>query len=143
MILLAGMSSWVGCTKELEQQNQTLAKQVDSLEVALQIAHQENSAYREQLAEPLAVGFEVQIGAFESFDVQAYNDELHRFDKVESNGLNKYVLGRFSRLEDAKDFVADVKRMGITDAWIAGVVDGERTTVAQAVAAANDYYGDF
>ncbi|MEO1448925.1 MAG: hypothetical protein AAFV07_05315 [Bacteroidota bacterium] len=133
----------VGCNGELKQQNAKLLTQVDTLNNKLVALREENASMRETLGSPLEVGFEVQVGAFEYFDLSAYTDELVRFQEVETNGMKKYVLGRFRHFEDAEAFLQDVQRMGVADAFIAGVVNGERATVAEAKEAAKDYYGDY
>jgi hypothetical protein len=108
----------------------------------VQQLRQVNARLRESSGEALAYGYEVQIGAFQEFDVAAYQGKLTHFTKIESDGLNKYVLGRFAQKEDAQRFLNDVRRMGITDAWIAGVSEGQRTTISTADEANDDYYGD-
>ncbi|MEO0469600.1 MAG: hypothetical protein AAF206_08275, partial [Bacteroidota bacterium] len=119
-------------TIDYEARYRKLWSKHDSLSQTVQNLRQENARFREATGEPLSVGFEVQIGAFAHFDVQAYNEELVRFSKVKSAELNKYVLGRFSTFEDAEAFLRDVHDMGLQDAFIAGIVDGQRTTVAKA-----------
>ncbi|MEM7655600.1 MAG: hypothetical protein AAF399_05680 [Bacteroidota bacterium] len=129
--------------KELETQNAQLKAQLDTLQTEVANLRQENSRLLETTGDQLQVGFEVQIGAFENFNLDAYADELVRFREVESDGLKKYVLGRFRTFEDAEAFLADLKSFGMYDAFIAGIVDGRRTSVDEAKAAARDYYGDF
>lgn len=130
------------CGRELEEQNRQLSQKIDSLRTELQQERQENARLREASGQALEYGYEVQIGAFREFDLQAYQDELHRFTKVESQGMNKYVLGRFARKEDAERFLHDVRRMGIQDAWIAGIAEGQRTTVSEADKAGEDHFGE-
>lgn len=131
------------CGKELEERNAQLVAQVDSLQVELRQLRGDQARLIELAGDQLQVGFEVQIGAFEYFDLQAYTDELVRFRETNSEGMNKYVLGRFRTFDDASAFLEDIKKIGVKDAFIAGVVDGKRTTVAEAKAAAKEYYGDF
>lgn len=139
VVLQLSLSS---CGRGLEEQNRQLSQRLDSLQTELQQVRQENARLREASGKPLDFGYEVQIGAFQEFDLQAYQDELQRFTKVESQGMNKYVLGRFARKEDAERFLADVRRMGIQDAWIAGIAEGERTTVSNADEANEAYFGE-
>ena len=119
----------------------SLQTEVDTLKSEAQKLRQVNAVLGEQLGQPLEVGFEVQIAAFERYDIRATNEEMLRMAEIEAEGLNKYVLGRFSNFEDAENFVSDVRAMGLTDAFIAGVVNGERSTVEEAKAASKAYYG--
>lgn len=125
----------------LKRQNAILLQRLDSLETEVQHLRSIHASYAEESGEELDVGFEVQIGAFREFDLGQYADELVRLRGTNEYGLNKYVLGRFHRFEDAERFLNDVRKMGVKDAFIAGVVNGQRTTVAEAKAAAKNYYG--
>jgi hypothetical protein len=79
------------------------------------------------------VFFEVQIGAFENFDLEKYKEGLARLNIDYSGQLDQYTLGKFRDLEMAKDFVEDIRRIGIKDAFIVAKIDGERVTVQRAV----------
>lgn len=114
----------------------------DSLTAETQSLRKENALLLETVGERLMVGFEVQIGAFEHFDINAYDSELLRLQEIKEEGMNKYVLGRFRKFSDAKAFLADMKKMGLEDAFIAGIVNGQRATVAEAKAAAKQFYGE-
>lgn len=116
-------------------------RNVDTMEAEIAQLRQLNGHLVEQLGEELPVGFEVQIGAFEYYDIAAADAELVRMARIENDGFNKYVLGRFSYFDDAEAFLADVQKLGVQDAFIAGLVDGKRTTVEEAKKAAKDYYG--
>ena len=139
--ILSG-SLLVSCgNKELEESNKKLQKQIDHMIMEVQKLRLENARLRELSGDDLQIGFEVQVGAFEHFDISAYADELIRFKEINSNGVYKYVLGQFSRYEDAESFLQDIKKMGLKDAFIAGIVNGERSTVSSAKVAAKEYYG--
>lgn len=142
-LLLPLVSFLWACNGELKERNAELKIQADTLAAEVRFLRSEQARLLEELGKPLPVGFEVQIGAFAHFDIQAYGEEMARFHEIETDGLHKYVLARFSTFADAEAFLADVKQMGLEDAFIAGVVNGQRTTVAEAQAAAKAYYGDF
>jgi hypothetical protein len=126
---------------DYQAQASYLKKEKDTLKAELQQTRQLNARLLEQVGEELEVGFEVQIGAFEHYDILAADAELMRMARIEEDGLKKYVLGRFSYFEDAEAFLEDVRAMGLQDAFIAGVVDGKRATVEEAKKAARTYYG--
>lgn len=139
LIPLALLSS--NCTKELEADNRRLQAEVDTLKVQVQELREANNLLRVNLGQRPEVGFEVQIGAFEHFNVAAYESEMMRLREVNEHGVTKYVLGTFIRFEDAESFLRDVRKMGIHDAFIAGIVGGQRATVDEARQAANLAYG--
>ena len=86
------------------------------------------------------VFFEVQIGAFQNFDLQKYGEELARLRGETEEGMNKYVLGRFRNFKRAEAFKSDVQRMGISDAFIVATIDGRRVELAEAIKASKRIY---
>ncbi len=71
--------------------------------------------------------YEIQIGAFKNFDLEKYQrglKELHAETTID--GTDKLTLGRFTNLNTAKDFLADVREMGFKDAWIVAKENGVR-----------------
>ncbi|WNJ18194.1 hypothetical protein [Pontibacter sp. G13] len=129
------------CNNDLKQQNLQLTQQVEALNAEMDTLRRENAAYRQMLGEQITYGFEVQIGAFEDFDLGRYEDHLLQFSQLEAGNMNKFVLGRFEDIETAQAFLNDIRNLGIQDAFIAGIVDGQRTTVEEAKAAVKDHYG--
>ncbi|GAB4413345.1 MAG: hypothetical protein OHK0039_20220 [Bacteroidia bacterium] len=130
------------CTQTCETEKVALQQQIDTLTAEVRQLRNDRAQLLEVLGEPLSVGFEVQIGAFEYFDIHAYSEELVRFREIDQQGMKKYVLGRFRTYEDAAVFRDDLRRLGLGDAFIAGVVDGQRTDITAAQAAAVAYYGE-
>ncbi len=116
-------------------------RNVDTLQSEVVQLRQLNGRLVEHLGEELPIGFEVQIGAFQNYDITAADAELVRMARIEQGGMNKYILGRFSYFDDAQAFLTDVQTLGLNDAFIAGLVNGERTTVEEAQKAARKYYG--
>jgi hypothetical protein len=86
------------------------------------------------------VFFEVQIGAFQNFDLQKYGEDLARLRGETEEGMNKYVLGRFRNFKRAESFKTDVQRMGISDAFIVATIDGRRVELAEAIKASKRIY---
>ncbi|MFK7920774.1 MAG: hypothetical protein AB8H47_02405 [Bacteroidia bacterium] len=134
--------STTACNDADKLRTATLQAVSDSLTSETQALRKENALLLETVGERLMVGFEVQIGAFEHFDINAYDSELLRLQEIREEGMNKYVLGRFRKFSDAQAFLTDMKKMGLEDAFIAGIVDGQRSTVAAAKQAARQFYGD-
>jgi hypothetical protein len=86
------------------------------------------------------VFFEVQIGAFQNFDLQKYGEDLARLRGETEEGMNKYVLGRFRNFKRAQAFKTDVQRMGVSDAFIVATIDGRRVELAEAIKASRRIY---
>jgi hypothetical protein len=72
------------------------------------------------------VFFEVQIGAFEHFNLQQYKEQLAQLKSESVDQLDKYTLGKFRKYSDAKNFKRDIEKMGIQGAFIVGRIDGQR-----------------
>ena len=132
---------FIGCGDGAISDNRELREEIAALGKEIQFIRKENARLRELNGETLQIGFEVQIAAFKDFDLAAYSDELVRFQVRDDYEYRKYILGQFSRYEDAQNFLKDVQKMGIKDAFIAGIVDGKRSSITAAQEAAEEYYG--
>ena len=95
----------------------------------------------EHTALPEGTFFEVQIGAFQYFDLDQYNESFIRLRNDQTSQLNKYVLGRFIEYSVAHKFLKDINSMGIEDAFVVGYVDGERVKIGKAIQSAKLNYG--
>ncbi len=115
--------------KNLQVNNELLEKELDSLQRI-------NSLLVEVSPYYTGVFFEVQIGAFESFDLEKYKEGLAKLNIDYSGELDQYTLGKFRNLEIAQDFAKDIRKMGIRDAFIIAKVDGKRVSVKEAQAEA-------
>ncbi|MGD1893863.1 MAG: SPOR domain-containing protein [Cyclobacteriaceae bacterium] len=111
--------------RRAEIQNSYLKGQIDSL-------YRVNDLLLELSPYYTGVFYEVQIGAFENFNLADYKDDLVKMN-IDYNGpLDQYTLGKFRDLEKALAFQKDVQQMGIQDAFVVAKVDGERVTVKEA-----------
>jgi len=82
------------------------------------------------------VVFKVQLGAYEYFNIiKKLSDEEGVIQELD-NGLFKYVLGSYRELNGAKDLRNEVRKMGISDAWVVSYIDGKRVNIREALDAA-------
>lgn len=116
---------------QTDQYNEYLLVRIDSIARANDLLMENSPLYT-------GVFFEVQIGAFRNFDLNKYKDALENLRYYRQDSLNKYVLGKFRNYSNAKAFQADIVRMGMTDAFIVGKIDGNRVEISQAIQAAKD-----
>ena len=108
-----------------EAHNHYLKEQVDSL-------YRVNDLLLELSPYYTGVFYEVQIGAFEDFDLADYREDLVKMN-IDYNGpLDQYTLGKFRDLPKALAFQKDIQQMGIQDAFVVAKVDGERVSVKEA-----------
>lgn len=70
--------------------------------------------------------YKVQIGLYEEFNINQYFDQPRYIGYEEVDGLNRYIISYFPDEEIAKKFVADVRKMGIKDAFVSKYIDGQR-----------------
>lgn len=74
--------------------------------------------------------FEVQIGAFQFFDLRKYRPGFVGGMKEEyDQDLDKYTIAKFRSYAEAESFKRDMIRLGIDDAWIVGKINGKRTDI--------------
>ena len=70
--------------------------------------------------------YQVQMGFYQYLDLVSFNDNLKTVRAEEVDGKKRYVIGHFENLLDAVQFSNDIKRIGITDAFVTQYIDGER-----------------
>lgn len=72
------------------------------------------------------VVYKVQFGLYEKFNINKYFEKPRYIGYETVDGLNRYIISYFSSEEVAMQFVEDVRRMGIKDAFVAKYINGER-----------------
>mgnify|MGYP007079447310 CR=1 FL=1 len=128
---------------DYKKQSLELQTKTTILTDSLQHVNIREAELREQLGMPLMNGFEVQLGFYKEYDFSALDGELVQLSRFYDDGGAKFVLGRFQNFTDAENMVTELRAMGLKDAFIAGVANGQRTTVAEAKKAVKNAYGDF
>ncbi len=77
--------------------------------------------------------YAVQIGAFEERDLALYSENFVNFKEIKNDGFNKYALGNFESLEEAKAFRKELVALGMKDAFIGFYQNGERLHIEKVV----------
>ncbi len=70
--------------------------------------------------------YKVQIGLYKEFNINKYFAEPRFIGYEDVDGMNRYIISYFPDEEIAKSFVADVRKMGIKDAFVSKYIDGQR-----------------
>lgn len=70
--------------------------------------------------------YKVQIGLYKEFNINKYFEAPRFIGYEDVDGLNRYIISYFPDEEIAKSFVADVRKMGIKDAFVSKYIDGQR-----------------
>lgn len=78
------------------------------------------------------VVYAVQIGAFEEKNLSMYSENFVNFKEIKSEGFNKYAIGNFETLSEAKKFRRELVKMGFRNAFIASYQNGERIKIEEA-----------
>lgn len=100
-------------------------KIMDSLQLSNSKLKSDNDLLLENSDRTDGIFFEVQIGSFKDFDIDQYNANLASLRSIKHDGKSKLVLGKFRSFQKALLFENDMKRVGISGAFIVGRVDGE------------------
>ncbi|WP_378178156.1 SPOR domain-containing protein [Aquimarina sp. SS2-1] len=87
---------------------------------------QEKASLQDQLV------YAVQIGAFEQKDLSLYSDKFVNFKEIKAGSFNKYALGNFATLAEAKKFRRELVRLGFRGAFIASYQNGKRLKIEEA-----------
>ena len=70
--------------------------------------------------------YKVQLGMYKGFNINKYFDQPRYIGYEEVDGMNRYVISYFPDQETALKFVADVRKLGIKQAFVAKYIDGQR-----------------
>lgn len=109
----------------LQGEMNSLQQEIDSLQKANDLIMETSPYYT-------GVFYEIQIGAFENFDLDAYKEELVKMNIEEADTLDRFTIGKFRDFAQAQAFKRDIARLGIADAFIVAKIDGVRVPVRQA-----------
>jgi hypothetical protein len=72
------------------------------------------------------ITYKIQIGLYKQFNINRYFDDAKDISYEIVDGKNRYVISSFDNEQTAEQFVQDVRKMGIKDAFVAKYVDGKR-----------------
>ena len=118
-----------GKTAQLSSQVEQLKAISETQQMKLDSVMAVNDILMEHSESMEGTFYEVQIGAFEHFDLDKYMEDFAKLRGLMHDGLNKYTIARFRSKAKADRFMKDMKKIGVSDAFVAKYVDGERTKV--------------
>ena len=75
---------------------------------------------------PEGTVYQVQMGFYQYLDLVSFNDKLKTVRAEEIDGKKRYVIGHFENLLDAVQFSNDIKRIGVSDAFVTEYIYGKR-----------------
>ena len=134
IIYIEFFTPFFGRWPQVQAQNNALQQKNEQLRSELDSMNRVNGLLLELSPYYTGVFFEVQIGAFEYFDLADYKDDLVKMNIDKTEQVDQYTLGKFRDLDRALAFRKDIQRMGIKDAFVIAKVDGNRVTVQEALA---------
>ncbi len=136
IVYIEHFTPFFGRFPTLEQNHQALLTQKEILQSEIDSLSRVNDMLIEASPYYTGVFFEVQIGAFENFDLEKYKEGLSQLNIDYRGNVVQYTLGKFRDLSTALSFQKDMQKMGVKDAFIVAKIDGKRVPVKEAVAEA-------
>lgn len=76
--------------------------------------------------------YTVQIGAYKHKNLSLYSDNLINFREIKEGEFNKYSIGTFSTLNEAKKFRREMVKLGFKNAFIASYKNNKRIRIEEA-----------
>jgi hypothetical protein len=70
--------------------------------------------------------YKVQLGMYKGLDLTQYFNEPRFIGYEQVDGMNRYVISYFPDEQTAQNFVADIRKLGIKDAFVSKYIDGTR-----------------
>ncbi|GAA3519878.1 hypothetical protein GCM10022393_37610 [Aquimarina addita] len=118
--------------KVLQDKINTLEEDLKTMAMNQEI--NESAALAEQNRASLSdeIIYAVQVGAFQKKDLSMYSDKFVNFKEIKDGNFNKYALGNFASLSEAKEFRKELVRLGFRNAFIASYQNGERLKIEEA-----------
>lgn len=83
------------------------------------------------------VTYQVQIAAFKNFRIAMHSDEFNDLSE-QSNGFNKYALGKFSTYADATTFKNDLQKLGFKKSFLVSFYNNEQIEIRKALELSNE-----
>lgn len=111
----------------IKSEKYALEKKLSKMEIALKGEKKVN-----ETGTKLGLVYRTQIGAFVNHEMVNAPSNAEDFKHEKSDGFNKYLLGNFRTQQEADAFSAELKKIGIGDAWAVPYIDGIRVTFAEA-----------
>ena len=125
----------VATAENLIQENLAYKEANDTLQKKILKLKKDNDILAENSDSASGIFFEVQIGNFYDFNMDAYMNELEALRQERSGNNSKFCLGRFRSFQKAMLFENDIKRMGFSNAFLVGRIDGKLVDYQEALAA--------
>lgn len=129
------MNEKVVKASSLIQENQAYKETNDTLQKRVIKLKKENDILSENNDSVGGIFFEVQIGNFYDFNIDAYMSELEALRQEKSGNTSKLILGRFRSFQKAMLFENDIKKMGFANAFLVGRIDGKLVDYQEALSA--------
>ncbi len=70
--------------------------------------------------------YKVQLGIYKTLNINKYFDQQRLIGYEEVDGMNRYIISYFADEDVAQNFVKDIRKLGIKDAFVAKYIDGTR-----------------
>ncbi|MCP9234355.1 hypothetical protein [Lewinella sp. JB7] len=136
-----------------ESQRGEMQNQLSTAEASAEQAYQEIQDLRQQLAtleaarqpdemitdqpatQVKGVVFQVQLGAYAQQQNKVNSDMAtgDALDLTDQNGMQKVVVSRFRTYQNAANLRDRLKKMGVKDAFVVAMNDGQRIDVQEAI----------
>ena len=106
---------------QAEEQIKLLQDEADKMKETVAVAKE-----TDMKSTPKGTVYKVQLGMYRALNVNKAFDQPRYIGYEDVNGMNRYVISHFPDQETALKFVADIRKLGIRDAFVAKYIDGTR-----------------
>lgn len=86
----------------------------------------DNTSQNSECIDDNGMKYKVQIGLYRQFDIRSFLQELKVTSFEEIDGMFRYTIGNFTTEDEAELFKEAIRKMGISGAFVAYYLDGER-----------------
>jgi hypothetical protein len=112
---------------QINRKDNTIKEQNDTIAYLRSLLAKGQPAQTDTRYFPEGTVYQVQVGVFQYFDIRAALENPKYFRTEEVDGMLRYSIGYFTDYEEAAQFKEDMRKMGLSDAFVTTYEDGQRT----------------
>ncbi|WP_224482995.1 SPOR domain-containing protein [Robertkochia aurantiaca] len=134
-----GVITYVSEPSEQVRASETIGiEEVEELRQTIAGLRSENEALKrslvlaDSLLDPERLLYTVQVGAFEERKLPLLSRAFDGMKVTSDQSINRYALGNFATLEEARELRKELITMGFEDAFIASYRNGKRIKIEEA-----------
>lgn len=111
---------------QIMRRDNTIKEQNDTIAYLRSLLNKGQTSNTDTRNFPKGTVYQVQVGVFQYFDIREALENPKYIRTEQVDGMLRYSIGYFEDYEEASVFRDDMRKMGLSDAFVTTYSDGER-----------------